>query len=216
MTLSVAVVNESSRPAAEVAAFVEAVNVQVRRDLAPWQVYAVVYAAGPVRPPPNTPTLFLWNDPQQARYAASLGYHENLKGTGRGHVFVNNALRKKRPWTVPGSHELIELLVDRQLNSYKLRRATGELWSVEPADPVDGMAYKINGVEVANFVLPAWYSDEEPGPYDAMGKIAHPFSLSAAGYADVIRAGDDGHTLYGVNQVDSEFTRIARRQGDPS
>jgi hypothetical protein len=38
-------------------------------------------------------------------------------------------------------------------------------------------------VKVSNFVYPAWFSEVAAGPYDFMGRLESPLTLSSGGYA---------------------------------
>lgn len=211
MLVSVAVVNRSSRPQPEVRAFVDAANEQLRKDLRPWNVDALVYLSGYVGPPSTTRKLYVWNDPQQLSEFGSMGRHEVAGGAYVGHVFINNALRRKRPWTVIGSHELIELLIDGGLNTYKYRPSKQEFWMLEPADPVEGQSYAVQGVPMANFVYPAFYEENSPGPYDHMRTVTAPFELAKTGYADVLKVVGNELTVYGVKPELTPASRTATR-----
>lgn len=84
----------------------------------------------------------------------------------------------RRNWTDTLSHEIIEMMVDGQADRY----INGQL--VEAADPVEGTGgYKINGVSVADFVLPAYYTTDQKGQLDYTNTFAASclYSLKAAG-----------------------------------
>lgn len=204
-----AVINRAGRPYDEVRAFVTAVEHQLMVDLRPWNLDAVVYLAGS-DPPPTTRRLYLWNDATSPQVTSGLGVHDDR---GDGHVFVDNARRRGRPWTVLGSHELIEMLVNPDLNAYRLRASADEFWAVEPCDPVEGQTYDVLGVSVANFVYPAYYDEDAPGPYDHLRKITTPYQLATMGYADVVRAVGGRRTLYGVKPETAPVARLTRMKG---
>lgn len=68
---------------------------------------------------------------------------------------------------------------------------------LEYCDPVEGDSYPIQvmsgaTVMVSNFVTDRWFSDG-PGPYDFLGKLTAPRTMSPGGYL----AFDDGSQVYG-------------------
>jgi hypothetical protein len=64
------------------------------------------------------------------------------------------------------SHEILEMLVD----PYGTNGINGRL--VEVCDPVeDSAGYQLDGVTVADFVLPAWYQSASAGPWDEVGLL---------------------------------------------
>jgi hypothetical protein len=210
MLITLALINHSSRPDAEVFAVTEAINEQVRTDLDVWNVYAAVYFAGRVPPPERTWKVHVWDDAQQALDAGAYGRHEVVGGAPVGHVFVAASTRRRRPWSVAASHEVVEAVLDPQLNTYKYRPSTGELWALEPCDMVDDQSYAIGKVAVSNFVYPAYFDEGAAGPYDRLGNLTKPFELSDRGYADVVQSGG-GRTLYGVKPDAAALSRIQRR-----
>lgn len=60
------------------------------------------------------------------------------------------------------SHELLEMLVDPD----GLRVMGGTL--AEVCDPVSNETYPLDGVMVADFVYPSWFTPGATGPYDAL------------------------------------------------
>lgn len=105
-------------------------------------------------------------------------------------------------WSLVFSHEIVETLVN-PTTARDAWHANVEGF-VEIADPVQGLAYRLNGVDVSDFVTPAWYAGatfggafacsqatgcayvggtliaptEAPGPYDQMGRLAGPWQTA--------------------------------------
>ena len=97
-------------------------------------------------------------------------------------------------WSRDFSHEVVEMLEDPTGNVRYLR--DGSTWQREIADPVNFLGYRLDGVYVADFVLPAWFAGastataitcqgvtcaddspliapaDAPGPYDEMGVLS--------------------------------------------
>lgn len=132
------------------------------------------------------------------------------QGTYYGH-FVNQASgvpwatvatsgTAYQSWSSSFSHELVEMLVDpATTRSYTHNPSEGNL---EVADPVEDHAYRLDGLWMSDFVLPAWFAGgtdgicatvvvsgvstvqcdgsplaaaDAPGPYDHMGVLTSPW-----------------------------------------
>jgi len=99
-------------------------------------------------------------------------------------------------WSRDFSHEILEMLVDPETNRSVYHDGVGQI--VEVADPVEWDGYRLNGVFVSDFVLPAWFagattgeptcigtscsfpgpelaSVDSAGPYDEMHLLAAPW-----------------------------------------
>lgn len=96
-------------------------------------------------------------------------------------------------WSRVFSHEVVEMLEDPNLDVRYLR--DGSAWQREIADPVEWLGYRLDGVYVSDFVLPAWFAGattggqivcqgsacvdgspliapaDAPGPYDEMHSL---------------------------------------------
>jgi hypothetical protein len=116
---------------------------------------------------------------------------------GQPYALVWTAGGTVESWSRDLSHEVIEMLEDPTLDVRYLR--DGSTWRLEIADPVEGLGYRLDGVWVSDFVLPAWYAGattgtdvtcqgdvcvdsspliappNAPGPYDQMGLLTGPW-----------------------------------------
>lgn len=61
-------------------------------------------------------------------------------------------------------------------------------WFNEVCDPVEADSYRINGVEISDFVGPAWFNDGVGQRYDFMGLAKQPFWIRPGGYAQMLTA----------------------------
>jgi hypothetical protein len=95
-------------------------------------------------------------------------------------------------WTLPASHELVEMLANPHLNRAGLRLgfAGASFYMQEIADPVEADSYHLAGHTVSNFVHPAWFSASGGDRYDQMGKLHGPFQLTPHGSIGVFEAGE--------------------------
>jgi hypothetical protein len=77
-------------------------------------------------------------------------------------------------WQIPASHELEEMLVDPNPNqpvTIPVPGIPGAQWMVEVGDPVQPWyVLSRNGVQIADFVRPAWYT-QSAGPVDDTGRL---------------------------------------------
>ncbi len=97
----------------------------------------------------------------------ALGYHDkNARGIPYGFVFTALSGELGEPWSVTLSHEALELLGDPQGNLLVQgphpTDPTREVFHwFEMCDAVQSQWYEIDGVQVANFVLPLYFTPDE-------------------------------------------------------
>lgn len=77
------------------------------------------------------------------------------------------------------SHEALEMLGDPYINGWF--DGPDAEYAAELCDPVESDAYDIDGVSVSNFVGPRYFSDGA-GPYDFLGKLSAPWTMTSGGY----------------------------------
>lgn len=122
------------------------------------------------------------SDPKQR------GVH-GLTRTGRpvGIAYVSGG-----EWTVPVSHELVEMLVNPYLNrtAYRVSFMGTSFYCEEIGDPVENDTYPVDGHPVSNFVHPAWFSSSGGDRYDQLGKLRAPFQLTPHGSIGVFEGGE--------------------------
>lgn len=176
---------------------VAAVNKQVREHIAPaWDAQRVVveYHAGDLasvqQEVPKGSWVFALLD--NADQAGALGWH-SVDDQDRiyGQIFAQPSLSDGKSTALTGpyavsatfSHEAAETLGDRYCNDYA-DTGRGFLVAKELSDPVEADGYLIDGVQVSNFILPAWFDvyGKSTGPYDYLGRCTAPFSMTPGGY----------------------------------
>lgn len=135
----------------------------------------------------------------------ALGYHALTPGDAPiGYCFAKTSLDAGDPWQTTLSHELLEQMADPYIDTcvevelpqagsrggvfglFGHRQGQLALVMYEVADPVENDTYSIDGVPMSNFVLPAWFqSPNTPGvagPFDYLGKLTAPLTLTPGGY----------------------------------
>lgn len=138
-------------------------------------------------PEPGALTLYLLDDPDQARV---LGYHTSqfAKVFVRPILAAGGGILQGGPCTVSETvgHEVIETVVDWECNTWRDDLA-GVLEAQEACDRVQGTSYttRVRGMVVTlpNYLYPASFAPGAPGPYDRLGVTKAPFEISAGGYA---------------------------------
>lgn len=161
----------------EVITAVRAINRQIKEDFEPyWNMQGQLRLEGNSSAQPDIDhpedmqgeaIIYLWD---KADVPNALGYHDaNYRGIPYGFVFVDIATEIGENWTVTFSHEALELIGDRQAGKLirgphpKDANRTVYHWH-EMCDAVQDETYDIDGVEVSNFVLPLYFTeDAEPG-----------------------------------------------------
>jgi len=173
----------------DLARVVGALNAQVQNDVARvWGVAATV-GAYPSAPPQT------WAIQLQAQLdqPGALGYHSDDNNQPGAFVELDSS------WTVTASHELIEMLVDpfgsrmtsarlpQNLNPQQigLSSATALVhYLLEACDPCENSSYPVGGVELSDFLLPAWYRSAPVGcaHYSHTGFCTQPRQVADGGY----------------------------------
>jgi hypothetical protein len=136
--------------------------------------------------------IYLWDDES---VGDALGYHdENHKGIPYGFVFPKISERAGEDWTVTLSHEALELIADADANLFVQGPHPTEprrnvfFW-YEVCDAVQAETYKIDGVELSNFLLPMYFTraPERDGRNDFLnhahsGQTLQSFGVNPGGY----------------------------------
>jgi hypothetical protein len=193
--IKVAIINATSILSdSDIESVIQPLQKQVTRDFAPpWGVEAdLVFVAKASNPPAGAWWLSILDDSDQAD---ALGYHDlTAEGLPLGKVFANTDKKAGLNWTVTASHELLEMLADPDINLYAFIQTggnTGKFYAYEVCDPceLDQQGYEIDGVQVSDFVYPAWFEGfRKTGStnFDHKGLIDQPFKLLSGGYGVVM------------------------------
>lgn len=163
----------------------------MREFCAAWHLpYWRVYSAMPTENIPPDHYRHTLID-ESTEHPGWLGWHSS------GGFFAEptaTTLTKDPWWTITADHEDKEMRGNPKVNIW--RPWPGEpLWEVaqEVADPVqadwDEIPVKLYGkthrVKVSNYVLPAWFDETAPPPYDAFGLCTRPGEIRPGGYAPI-------------------------------
>lgn len=200
--IKVAIINESTVVKdADVLACVLALQVQVTRDFCPaWNINAQLNFHPSKIAPEDAWQLVILDDSDQAD---ALGYHElTAGGLPLGKVFAGSDIQAGTSWTVTASHELLEMLADPDINEVsEVDNADGSItfYAKEVCDAVeaDALGYTIDGVNVSDFVYPAWFESvpaEIAGPLDHLGRVTTHLALAPGGYISLISIPQGGPT----------------------
>ncbi len=128
---------------------------------------------------------------KNADQADALGYHdETPDGAPYGRVFLKpifasggTLLEGANSLSVTLSHELLELVGDPSANLWA-DGPGGYSYALELCDAVEGDAYEIDGVSVANFVFPGFFDPQGAAGVrlDFMRQLTTPFAMTPGGY----------------------------------
>jgi hypothetical protein len=239
-TVRISVINHTSRKIsdAEVQHALRAVNRQISEDFAPyWGLDAQLRLEGRSGRQPDTQrvrdmrgdaVLYLWDEEDMD---GAVGYHfSNYAGVPFGFVFTDICREWGSTWTAALSHEVLELLGDPLCNSLVRgphpndRRKRVFYWR-EMCDPVQTQTYFIDGVEVSNFVLPHYFTeDEEKGTRnDFLGDDKlRSFGVTDGGYVgfwdpekkddDTFAGGERGMKILGIKRKAGLGPRVGRNR----
>ena len=177
----------------QVQAALPALQTQVHRDFAPiWGTDAdLTFVPTNSNPAPGTWWLTVFDN---SDVADALGYHDlTPDGLPIGKVFAGSDIQFGQSWTVTASHELLEMLGDPDINLTVFvqdSNTAGKLYAYEVCDTceADDLSYAINGVQVSDFVYPAWFESFRAAgstQFDYQKKINAPLQLLSGGYIGV-------------------------------
>jgi hypothetical protein len=127
-----------------------------------------------------------------ARSASDLGYHDiTHEGQPLAKVFVNTTLAAKELVSVTACHELFEMAIDPVTNLWA-EAANGTQYAYEMCDPVEEDTFRVDGIEMSNFVHPSWFEPYKHPPgtkFDHLGLLKKPFSMTKGGYVTIRKKG---------------------------
>jgi hypothetical protein len=148
-----------------------------------WGYPVTLYNVKRGQSPKATDWQFVYMD--DADTAGALGYHDlTVNGQPVSKVFVKTIQQARESLSVTASHELFEMVIDPLANLWA-EAADGTEYAYEMSDPVEEDSFKVDGIDISNFVTPAWFEpfNHPPGAkFDFLGKLKKPFSMTKGGY----------------------------------
>lgn len=182
----------------EVQLVIKALQKQVSRDFhQAWGIDAdLAFYTSKQKAPDDHWWLVVLDRPDAS---GAYGYHDlTPKGMPLGKIFPKLDIDEGSPWSNTASHELLEMLGDPGINLMVSKfsgRDGNILYAYEVCDPCQDIkfSYKINGVNVSNFVYPSWFEQinhPKGTKFDHLGKIKAPFQLLENGYITINRVND--------------------------
>lgn len=161
----ITVVNQATVPPAVLSLVENAVVAQSLQVRAGWGTPCVVFGPGGWK-------LYLKTG------ASGEPWGEHFSNHGLPYVLVWTGALPWRGWSTVFSHEIVETLVD-PVNAHYIRDLVSN--QLEIADPVEHQAYRLRGVYVSDFVLPAWYAGAQTGDcFASAGAITCPGPVISA------------------------------------
>jgi len=144
----------------------------------------------------------------------ALAYHDlTPDGLPESKVFVKTTLQNKELVSVSASHELVEMLVDPAINLLTSGPDPKIIYAYESADPVEALSFAVNGIQMSNFVHPAYFEDfHKPSSvqFDHMKKVKKPFQILTGGY-QIIFKGGKWTQIFGSESKKKRFAKEDRR-----
>lgn len=195
---------------------IRAINKQIAEDFEPyWSFGARLRLEGNSSSTPRKQSItdmrgdaivYLWD---KTDMDGALGYHDsNNRGIPYSFVFTELSKQLDEAWSVTLSHEVLELIADAQANllvqgPHPTDPARVVFHWFEMCDAVQGESYKVDNVEVSNFVLPLYFTlDEQAGGRNDFlgrahgGKTLHSFGINPGGYIGFFDPASGQHDTY--------------------
>ena len=217
----------------EVQSTLRAINRQIKEDFEPyWSLGATLRLEGKAgaKPKPQEAAdmrgdaiLYLWD---KVNVANALGYHDrNNQGIPFGFVFTELSASLEESWTVTLSHEALELIADPEVNllvagPHPANRKLDVFHWYEMCDAVQAETYKIDEVDVSNFVLPLYFTggEEVGGRNDFLGrshngKTLKSFGVNPGGYVGFFNPQTGEHETFSAKGDDKAMERMRIKLG---
>jgi hypothetical protein len=148
-----------------------------------------------------------------AKRAKKLGYHGLTRNKQPvAFVFVKASFANNEPVSVTASHELFEMVMDPIANLWASSKS-GRQYAYEICDPVEESSFIFDGLQMSNFVHPAWFEPfKHPtgARFDHLGFLTKPFSLTKGGYM-IVKEKDKVVEQFGSRAKEKRFAKEDRR-----
>ena len=203
---------------------VRAINRQIAQDFEPyWAFGGRLRVEGPsagkldpeaLREMRGDAVLYLLDSATQSD---ALGYHtNNMGGIPFGFVYLDLCAQLGDPWSATLSHEALELIADPMCNLLvqgpnPQDAKLGQVFHYfEMCDAVQAQVYEIDAVPVSNFVLPAYFTENEsPGTRkDFSGTALQSFGANPGGYIGYYDPASQADDTYFPDRRSEERYRI--------
>jgi len=129
----------------------------------------------------------------------ALAYHDlTPDGLPVSKVFVKTTLDDNQLVAVSTSHELVEMLVDPAINMWTTGPNPTLMYAYESADPVEEESFKINGIDMSDFVYPAYFEvfrKPKSVKFDHLNKVTKPFQILHGGYQIIFKNGRESQVF---------------------
>jgi hypothetical protein len=150
--------------------------------------------------------------------ARALGYHDLTKnGQPVSKIFVKTTKDAGEVVSVTACHELFEMAIDPIANLWA-EAADGTEYAYEMCDPVEEDTFMVDGVEMSNFVHPAWFEPfrhPHGTKFDHLGLLKAPFSKTKNGYVIIKKKGKVSEA-FGSKTKENRFKQKEDRTGHRS
>jgi hypothetical protein len=144
----------------------------------------------------------------------ALAYHDlTPEGLPVAKVFVKTTLDDKELVSISASHELVEMLVDPAINMMTTGPEAKATYDYECADPVEEEGFPVNGIQMSDFVYPAYFEvfrRPKSVKFDHMNLVTKPFQILKGGYQVVTKSGKSTQK-FGSKAKKKRFEKEDRR-----
>jgi len=144
----------------------------------------------------------------------ALAYHDlTPDGLPVSKVFVKTTLDDGGLVSVSASHELVEMLVDPAINMMTSGPDSKTMYAYESADPVEELSFPVNGIQMSDFVYPAYFEvfrKPKSVQFDHSKQVTKPFQILKGGYQIVFKNGKYSQ-VFGSAAKEKRFAKEDRR-----
>lgn len=201
---TVDVFNFSNESVSDIQKWCNAVKKQADTDISKWWGYTVDFnfntlTSNSTKATPGHAYLGLFSNTDQP---GDLGWHDvGPNNEPLIKIFTKEAESFSLSPSITISHEIAESISDTNANTIVQgfdESGKACLYFKENCDPVENNTYQVDGVDVSDFVTPAWFIQNANGPYDFLNQVQKPFQMLQGGYMEI--SYDNGKTWNEVNK----------------
>lgn len=147
----------------------------------------------------------------------ALGFHDvDAQGNSYSEIAVNPSLQNGSDWltgqysvvSIVG-HEALETIGDPLCNHWVDLDQDAET-AREMCDAVEADGRHYHGMDLTNFLMPSWFNPFGKAPFDDLGLLEAPFSMTPGGYM-IVRVG--GQVEQETNAMPEWRKQVVRTRG---
>lgn len=168
--MRIKIVNNSSFDSKTLSEYINAIQIQLDRDLYKWYGYKIELSSN------DGDYNLILEDRTDTKGA--FGYHTLYNNIPIAKIFIKDLNDRMKKISVALSHEIMEMVCNPYVNKIVVYDNMGYLYECCDPTQCDELGYKINDIIVSNFVTPHWFNPSSKDTvFDFCNRIKTPFQI---------------------------------------